>query len=452
MAANIGPDPITAREFNNSLFIADTNVLIVAALEGHSLAPHLSGLGKALNAIGAKVVRTVTTREEYLRAMEGRRGMVLKAVDNYPLPVLQDSADNFLHTGLQRGCISREDFEQFFVELMTIPDAISDDMPITVLDSPEIAQMVAEGVADTFLQKKISDAWAAQRRRPKSKLALQHDAALTHVAEALRLEGENCVILTLDRTLSQVAADRAGVDENPSWLLFDGLIQILAIDGTGPGLDPSDIAPLMASIIRHRVEPAMHTYTAEDLAYIVDIEERCSELPPEKIRDIAAMVAKARYAGIDKSDGELQLKIHRAFQSGKMQMARDLQASEATVRGHESQLGKQRKKLQATSGAYVRLRSQELRAVAHRKMLIKAAPFFVGGVIAAAAGLWIAAHLRGHMSLGEYLPLLALCLTPSGAAFGWIVKEIIPQWRGDLKSASTAAESDASDLGEDPRS
>ena len=46
VAANIGPgNPITAREFNNSLFIADTNVLMVAALEGHRLAPHLSGLG-----------------------------------------------------------------------------------------------------------------------------------------------------------------------------------------------------------------------------------------------------------------------------------------------------------------------------------------------------------------------------------------------------------------------
>ena len=68
--------------------------------------------------------------------------------------------------------------------------------------------MVAEGIgADTSLQKKISGRMGAQRHHPKSKLALQHDAALTHVAEALRLEGENCVILTLDRTMSQVAAD-----------------------------------------------------------------------------------------------------------------------------------------------------------------------------------------------------------------------------------------------------
>jgi hypothetical protein len=453
VAANVGADPITSSEFHDALLLLDTNVLLVVALEASGHASHIGPLAAVLKKIGARVGVLDATREEYARVIEGRRGAILKAAENYSSRVLEESGDNFLQTAVQRQCTSRQDFELFLSELADVPTMFGGDYPIEVIHDSTISAVVADSARDESLQNRIRTVWEEHRSRPKPPMAVLHDAAVTRVVESFRAKGIKSAVLTLDRTMATVAAERAGPKATPSWLILDGLIQILAVDSAGPSLNVAEIAPLMASLIRQQVEPSMNTYTADDLAFMLDVEERCAELPPERVRDIAAAVAHARFQGTERTNPELQLTIRRAFQSGKMQLSRDLEAARSTIsasnalaRGHEQQIARQRHELGITSDALVDVRTRELRRSAHVRGTTMLLLGLIGTGVAAFIGGWLAVNLLGDGGLRDFVQLLLQLLAPAFGLFTWTFLKVIPKWRGDLKDARSRAIAEAQTL------
>lgn len=166
VAANVGPDPISVKDFRDSVLILDTNVLVAIALQVHSKTPHIKGLAKALNQIGASVGRLDCTAAEYVRLIENKRPAVTRAAERYKPDVLEHSGDEFLHAALSRGCRSSDDFNAFFEDLLSLPSNLSEEMTIDVLDTPQIADAVNQGMADDTLKKSVAEAWAANRFPP----------------------------------------------------------------------------------------------------------------------------------------------------------------------------------------------------------------------------------------------------------------------------------------------
>lgn len=58
IAAGVGADPITTKELKDSRVFLDTNILLIASLEGHKYAHSLAALGKALRTLNIRPVRS----------------------------------------------------------------------------------------------------------------------------------------------------------------------------------------------------------------------------------------------------------------------------------------------------------------------------------------------------------------------------------------------------------
>jgi len=443
VAANIGPDPITAADFRDSTLLLDTNALIVAALE----APRLAALGTALASLGVQLGYIEETREEYGRVVDHKRTSVLALIDSIDLKVLRDSRDDFIGKAVERYCTSASDFAQFFDALLDPPTALPDGSAIRLLSDDAVRAFAQAGVADDKLKQGIATIWRALRNREKGGRAVEHDAALTAVAEGLRGTGQPCVVLTLDLTMQENALRRAGPQDLPAWVSIDALIQVLAVDGSGPGVDPAKFAPLMASIIRHQCEPSLNTYDAEDLGIILDVEQRCAALPEDEVRSIATMVARERLAGKRRDDPELQLKVRRAFQRGHVDenvaLQRRVEDSTLEIRRRDKRIVEEACKKQAVRTAFVASHSRELRRVATRGLLLRLFGASIGAVVLGTLGLLLAREIVETGFGVDFISVAALALTPAFGLVGWFFKKVVPRWRLSHASAETKAEEES---------
>jgi hypothetical protein len=443
VAANIGPDPITAADFRNSILLLDTNALIVAALEAHRLAVPLAALGTALASLGVRLGLIEETREEYTRAVDGARNTVLALIDRISLKVLRGSRDPFLQTALERYCTSASDFARFFDELLDPPKTLPDGSHIELFSDDTVRKSALEGSMDEKLKQSIVSIWRERRGRRKGPRAVEHDAALTAVAEGLRTGGHQCVVLTLDLTMHEHSLGRAGPHGPPVWVSIDALIQVLAVDGSGPDVDPAKFAPLMSSIIRHQCEPSMNTYTAEDLGIILDVEQRCAALPEEDIRSIATMVSRERLAGKPRYDPELQLKVKRAFQRGHLDenvvLQKQVETKTIELQNQDKRITREARKREVARTAFIASRTRELRKEASR--LLRRRLFFaaIGLPLLGILGLLAAREIVPTGFGPDFFGMIAITLGPAYTVIGWIWAKVLPQWRSSMASAESVA-------------
>jgi hypothetical protein len=440
VAANIGPDPITARDFRDSRVLLDTNVLIVTALERHRLAKPLVELAKALNQIGARLGFIHRTRDEYVGVVVYIKDQAMRLVSRLPLQVVREAHNPFIETAVKRYCSSPEDFERFFEELIDPPTSIDDTARIELLDDPEIAAYAEKGAADESLKRQIEYVWTTLRpKRRKTSHAIEHDASVTAVAEELRKRGQLCWILTLDLTMHVHSLRRVGPHEPPMWVGLDALIQVLAVDSAGPNLDPADFAPLMAAIIQHQCEPMMGTYTTEDLGILLDVEERCADLPEGRVKEIAVMVARSRLSGRQKDDPELQLQVRRAFQKGKMALEQQLQETSAALRARGRELERETKRRVSAETVLVSDRVKALKRRAWlRAGMLGAGLLGVAGVLGIGALLVTKALVPGRVDATFVQTLLAIG-APAIGALTLVFKRIVPRLRRELRDAENLA-------------
>ena len=453
VAANIGPDPITATDFRDSLLLLDTNTLLVAALESHRLTDSLAQLEVALQALHVTLGRIEDTRDEYTRAVRGRMDSTLSVVGEYSLGVLRNSGDPFILTALDRHCTNLDDFRRFFDELLDPPRELPHGTPIEALHEPEIEELAKRGRTDTKLKSEIEGVWARLRGRKKGTRATEHDAALTAVAEGLMAARRKCAVLTLDRTMHEHALQRAGEHAPPLWISLDALIQVLAADSSGPDIDPAAFAPLMASIIRHQCEPVLNTYNTEDLGLLLDIEERCAALPEPSVSRIASMVSRARLSGKHRSDPELQLQVKRAFQNSKIDENADLRdmvkQSYADIRTRDSQLTHELKRRRRTRQALIETRARELRRQANLRAAARTGVYVVGAGLFGFVAYLLTIRLLPQGTTADIISFFLTIGTPAIGLGTAIWQSILPEWRSSLQSSEELATEEADELEED---
>ncbi len=420
VAAKLGPDPLTAASFRGVSVLLDTNVLIVAALESDNLAEPLRLLGSALAQLDASLGIIEPTRDEYRRVIHAKRIALVSIAEKLPRNLLEGTSDPFIETALERGCVDEADFDHFYDELLDPPTELVAGVAIEMLSSPSVVRFAEEGAVDETLKSSIQLQWTELRsRKPKGIRQTEHDASLTTVVEGLVKSGVPAVVLTLDRTMQAHSQKRSAPSDRPTWVSLDALIQVLAVDGLGPGIDPKGFAPLMSAIIKSQCEPALNTYTAEDLALMLDVEERCRTLPEPIVRDIAASVARARLAGARRDDNELRLTIRRAFTKGvadaHMVLGDELREKAAETRVLNRQLQERIESSMQQKAVFVPLKTDENRrratSMLNRSVLLRgaasaallllslpAAPFF-SGLFTGASGVLDSGVTIGLMSV-----------------------------------------------------
>jgi hypothetical protein len=363
--------------------------------------------------------------------------------------VLRNSGDPFIQTALDRNCRTETDFSEFFEGLLDPPTSLPGGTAIEAAQEPEINELADRGRLDNKLKEEIEVVWARLRGRKKSRRATEHDAALTAVAEGLNASKRKCAVLTLDRTMHEHALNRAGQNAPPLWLSLDALIQVLAADSAGPGVDPTAYAPLMSSIIRHQCEPVLNTYTTEDLGIVLDIEERCAALPEQSVQRIANIVARARLSGRQRTDPELQLQVRRAFQSDRVdeQVAlRDrLQQGDAAIRTRDAQLAHEASLRRKARSAFIATRSRELRRAAAWTAVVRIALSAVLGSALAFGALRATHYLLPTGSAAELVAMFLSLAAPAFSVFGYIWRSVLPAWRLAKNSAETVAAEEVDD-------
>ncbi len=339
VAADVGADPIALEELQNASFFLDTNFFYALQLEKNRLATSLEALGEALKEIGAKLFFIHETEEEYKRVWSGRRLEVLRLLDIYPNDVVSAADDSFVSTALARGCLNKSDFEVFFDSVQQLPQKMVEGLPITKIDDKEVNKIVLKAKQDgglkDFVQRwslKMRPLW---NRHPKSNAALGHDASLIMVVESERQIEKKTFILTLDRSLQACCAERAGNHNLPVAIYLEGLIQILAANNAGPGIDASNFAPLLTSIILKRCIPPEQMYSLQDLHWLYGIQKNVAKFKPSKIKQIALEVTRARLSGKTATDDALQRIVNRLYQEEIQSTSREV--SEAMARAQSAE-------------------------------------------------------------------------------------------------------------------
>jgi hypothetical protein len=292
LASSVGADPMTTQALRHSRVFLDTNVLIGASLGAGNAARSLDPLADSLGNMDLTLEVLPITRDEYGRVIFEERSQALRVVANFSDEVVGKARGSFIETARGRGCKTLEDFERFFDDVARLPTVLGSE-PIQVIEDDEIAFAAEEGSADELLKEQVAGATASARRIPKTENAVTHDAALLNVVEKGTSVGKHYWVLTHDRNMSVLSTRRSGPSGLPSWITVDTLVQVLAVDDAGPSTTAGSFGSLFANIIENEAQPSADTYTVQDLAWLLDVEERCTELPEDGIAECSKIIARA---------------------------------------------------------------------------------------------------------------------------------------------------------------
>lgn len=388
IAAGIGADPITTLELQDSWVFLDTNVLITTSLEASKLAPSVAALGKALESLNTKLMFLPITEDEYKRLIGETRTHTLRVVDRYPPSIIDKATDAFTRTARSRGCNTLEDFERFFAEINRIPTEL-DGQHIERCEDEEIIQAGIQGSTDEDLQQQVAEVWQSMRRRRKSNNAVIHDSALTTAVEYAITKGQRCWVLTLDGTMNSLSARRSGPHGMPAWITLDALLQVLAFDMAGPLLQAENFGALLASILENDAQPMLDTYTVQDLAWLLDIEERCADLPEDRITEFAMKITRARLSGVSRDDPELQLEIQRAFQGDRLNLVTEVSAVKVELNATLADLESQWGITQRLQESWIKERTSKLRRDTLWRFAGKVFATTLYSIVVVALGIWL---------------------------------------------------------------
>lgn len=157
VTADIGVDPLTLEELRESKLILDTNVLFAISLENHRVAKAFKTLGEALRIIKSQPIYFHETKEEYGRALTGKRGEILHLVDVFSREVIKGTRDDFITTAKARRCVSKEDYERFFDSLKELPGFVSSGPKIQIEDYEEMERIKQKAEKDNRLKQEIQN-------------------------------------------------------------------------------------------------------------------------------------------------------------------------------------------------------------------------------------------------------------------------------------------------------
>jgi hypothetical protein len=322
--ASTSADPISVDEFKNSKCVLDTNILIDLDLEEDNFKESFKSMENIFIDLAISPVYFFITRDEFTNSMEYKKDTVLRVVENYPQEVISKTDNPFIKTAIERGCETMEDFKLFFEQLMDIPKYLSELLEIKQYDSVELDEAIEKGQKDEKLKERINNVYKSKRHKDKGKNKLQHDAGLITGTEFIRNQ-EKCFILSRDISVKEVALEKPVRNEMPIAIGLDTLINVLAIDNGGTDIDPTNYAPLFANIIKLALIPEHDVFKVEDLSRMLDVQSQISDLPSDKIIDMAKELHYNQV--IDVPEEEISLQLTRNFQAAKLELQSDLDKS-----------------------------------------------------------------------------------------------------------------------------
>ncbi|HPQ43830.1 MAG TPA: hypothetical protein PKZ42_06325 [Syntrophales bacterium] len=264
------------------------------------------------------------TRDEFSKSMKNKKDIVIKIIQRYSQEVIAETDDPFIKTALKRKCTTSEDFERFFDQQLDVPKYFSELLEIEQYDSAELNYAIKEGQQDSELIKMINNAYKEKKHEDKGKNRLIHDAGLISGAEFVRKQGK-CFILSRDSSVKKVALTKLVRDEMPIAIGLDTLINVLAIDNGGADVDPTNYAPLFASIIKLALIPEGDVFKIEDLSRMLDVQSQIADLPSDKVFNIAKELHHNQVIGVPEE--EISLQLTRSFQAAKLELQSDLDKS-----------------------------------------------------------------------------------------------------------------------------
>ena len=322
--ANISADPISVDEFKDSKCILDTNILMYLDLEASKFKESFKSMENIFIDLNISPIYFFITRDEFTISMENKKNIILRVIKNYTKEVISEIDDPFINTALQRGCITTEDFERFCKQLLDIPKYLSELLEIIEYEAVGLDDAIKEGQKNNELMNKIKTIYKDKRHIAKGKIRLQHDAGLIAGAEFIRKQ-EKCFILSRDVSVMGAVVDETIRNEMPIAIGLYTLINVLAIDNGGTDIDPTNYAPLFASIIKLALIPEHDVFRVEDLSRMLDVQSQIADLPSDKIIEMAKEVHHSQVIGIP--EDEISLQLTRSFQSAKLELQSDLDKS-----------------------------------------------------------------------------------------------------------------------------
>lgn len=319
-------DKISIDTFKNGTFILDTNILMILDLEGHEFEKSFSSLDKILNRLNIKTKYFHITREEYIRAIAGRKADTIHVFESFDSEVLATTKCPFVQTAIRRGCKTREDLERMFDSICDVPKSISTLTSIDMIDYAELELEIQKGSSDETLKSKIEEIHFGRFKGHKRENPKKHDSGMIYGINFLR-KTESAWVLTTDGTLKMYAINNILRDETEIAIGLDALIGMFAVNNGGVDVDSSDFAPLFKSLIKNSLIPEDHVFDVRDLAFILSTNLRINDLENKRVVEIANGVRKMRISG--EADAEISLFLRREIEGEKIEIVKDLNKAKA---------------------------------------------------------------------------------------------------------------------------
>ena len=120
----------------------------------------------------------------------------LKVAEPYDLEVLrQIEDDQYLKTAIDRGCTTKDDFQEFFSQFLTIPCYIRKNVPILLLDNDKgLEDSILSSQKDEGKRKELNAIFHEITGRDKKEYALVHDVGLIGGISYLRDKGKYFIL------------------------------------------------------------------------------------------------------------------------------------------------------------------------------------------------------------------------------------------------------------------
>ncbi|EFK96123.1 membrane protein [sediment metagenome] len=343
ITADNSANQVTIDTIRNSKFILDTNILMDLTLEAGKYYESYNTMGRIFKELNIQPVYFYNTREEYISTIANRKEQILNVINKYEESIIDKLDDDFIKTARGRQCISEEDYNRFFNDLLDPPNEFPNDIKLLIYDDEIIKPVIEKGTEDEDLIEFLNEIFRNRRKyhsdngnttsilsdeKNKKRKPLMHDAGMIRGAEYLRTN-ENCFILTREITVKQYGILKAVRNDPYISIGLDTLISLLAIDSGGIDIDPSNFKPLFAKIIKLALFPERGVFQMEDLARMHDIEQNIGNLPDEDVISIAKEMHNFQMSGM--SDSKIAVEIQRKFQHVKMHLKNDLDTANAEI-------------------------------------------------------------------------------------------------------------------------
>jgi hypothetical protein len=308
-------DDFTIDMFKESYFILDTNILMTLGLEGHELHLSYKPIEEVFEKLKIKPIYFYISKEEYKRAILKKKQAVLASLDEFGIDIIKETECGIIKTALKRHCRTKQDFEQFFLEIEEVPSTFCENLNIELIDFLELHNAIEKGQYDEETQNRINAINFGRRNSYKSKNVLTHDAGLVQGALFLNQKRKSW-ILTKDGTVRAYANETAFRNDDPIAIGLDSFIQMMVINNGCIEHSTCDFSPLFAKIIQFSLLPEKDFFKVEDLYFILETATDIQSLRKENILEIAKNVNRLRIQ--NKSDDDITLEIRRYFQKTKV--------------------------------------------------------------------------------------------------------------------------------------